>query len=458
MIVRTSRRTFVRGAASAGLTLPFLRLLERPAHAAVAKRLIVVATQNGGVMDALWANNEFGPVLEPLRTLKSKMNFLRLVNRHGMMDPHPDHQPDYPSMMTGFHPSSVATKQETVTAPSMENYIGRKIAQPLGLRFNSVYLGADPGQPYNFSLFAAGPSNPVVITKSPATAASQLFANIGSAQGGAPDPAAQRILDEKKNILDLVRTELQEVRCQLGAAEKAKFDDHITAVADVQRSLVTSTGGGLIQAACSGRAAPANTWQVGPNYGAACKSIMDTAFAAIACDVTRVVGIDLRSYKVPVSQFVPGVASMTHHDMAHSDLGDGPQMVAVDKFYAEQFAYLVKKLDSIQDLSGGTMLDNSVVVWVREQGKASSHARADHPILMAGSCAGAFKTGLMINQGSKETGFSHVRFLMSLAKGMGVPFNPAQPYDDPTIHGGSYTPDAEKSFWMGGPLMEILKG
>jgi hypothetical protein len=72
------------------------------------------------------------------------------------------------------------------------------------------------------------------------------------------------------------------------------------------------------------------------------------------------------------------------------------KIAKVDSFFAEQFAFLVKQLDSINE-GDKKLLDNTATVWFQEMSDGNSHNLNNMPILQAGSCAGYFKTGQAIN-------------------------------------------------------------
>jgi hypothetical protein len=69
----------------------------------------------------------------------------------------------------------------------------------------------------------------------------------------------------------------------------------------------------------------------------------------------------------------------------------------MDIWYAEQFAYLVGQLDSVQETEGATLLDNSATIWLNEQSDGQAHNLNNMPILQYGSLGGYFKTGMAIN-------------------------------------------------------------
>jgi hypothetical protein len=112
---------------------------------------------------------------------------------------------------------------------------------------------------------------------------------------------------------------------------------------------------------------------------------------------------------------MPGTANMSFlvdssidsHGLSHriGDPGMGGACEAgvlgmleqMDIWYAEQFAYLVGKLDGITETEGASVLDNSATIWLMEQSDGQAHNLNNMPILQAGSLAGYFKTGVAVN-------------------------------------------------------------
>jgi len=71
-------------------------------------------------------------------------------------------------------------------------------------------------------------------------------------------------------------------------------------------------------------------------------------------------------------------------------------LLKIDGYYAQKFANLVKMLDSIPENSG-TVLDNTVAVWMNEMSDGNAHNLNNSPIIQAGSGGGYFKTGRVVN-------------------------------------------------------------
>jgi hypothetical protein len=78
-------------------------------------------------------------------------------------------------------------------------------------------------------------------------------------------------------------------------------------------------------------------------------------------------------------------------------------------------AYLCGKLDAIPE-GEGTLLDNTVVLWINELGRGNSHSRNNIPIVMAGSAGGYFRTGRFLQY--DET--PHNNLLVSLLNAFGI--------------------------------------
>jgi hypothetical protein len=465
MIIRTSRRTFIRGTAAATITGPFLKILENRAEAQTApvKRLVLFATPNGTPMSNFWGGQGvYGPILKNsgLEALKSKLLVMRgLDNSAGAEDPIDDHRSDSGSVLTGRHP--IVSPSIVIQGPSIENYIGRKLNDmtPIAQRqiFPSYYLGVNTSTFQ--AMFGSGASKPILPRNDPMQAYAELFAKVGSGPPSAmptADPAVAKLMARRKSILDLVKGELSAVRCQLGAEEKFKFDAHMSSIQAVEQSLTAGPGSGITMSC--GR--PTIT---GGDFPAMCKAQIDNAVAALACDVTRVMVVQLEknASKMNHAPWAGAGISGGHHDMAHSK--NQVALGLIDTWYAKQFFYMIDKMNKIPTSNGKTLLDDSAVIWVHEQGRGESHMRYDHGVTIAGSLGGYFKTNQMIyfdngmtrtvptNMGTMQVpvGEPLVRLWQNVAEAMGTPFSPNTPFDETNWSA------KEKGFFTGGPLPQV---
>jgi hypothetical protein len=102
-----------------------------------------------------------------------------------------------------------------------------------------------------------------------------------------------------------------------------------------------------------------------------------------------------------------------HHELSHEpDSNEAAQskLTKINTWFAEQLAYLAKRLRETPDPQGGTLLDNTLIVWTNELGQGNSHTLDNIPFVLLGSAPG-FKTGRSL----KLDKVSHNRLLISLA-------------------------------------------
>jgi hypothetical protein len=71
-------------------------------------------------------------------------------------------------------------------------------------------------------------------------------------------------------------------------------------------------------------------------------------------------------------------------------------LIKIDTYYAQKFANLVKYLDTMKE-DAGTVLDNTVAVWMNEMSDGNAHNLNNSPIIQAGSGGGYFKTGKIVD-------------------------------------------------------------
>jgi hypothetical protein len=88
----------------------------------------------------------------------------------------------------------------------------------------------------------------------------------------------------------------------------------------------------------------------------------------------------------------------------------------IDKFYAEQFAYLIEKMKSVKE-GDGTLLDNAMVLYGSANGDGDRHNHDHLPVVLAGRAGKTIQSGQHVKL-PKETPMCNL-FLTMLDK-MGV--------------------------------------
>jgi hypothetical protein len=242
------------------------------------------------------------------------------------------------------------------------------------------------------------------------------------------DTAAEQARLDRKSVIDYVRAELNALAPRLGADERRKVEAHLEIVRQTEKALETGTSASAT-AACRvpDGTAPGDV-RGDANIPMLGKWQSDILLAALACDLTRVgtiehgraganhrliwLGDDYASDKN-----IKGDGTVGIHGLAHNEGNQAArQMLArCHQWYASQVAYIVSRLKAIPE-GGGTMADNTLVVWMNEMG-TGNHSLKNTPWVLVGSAGGYLKTGKVLS----FPGQPHNRLLVNICNAMGLP-------------------------------------
>jgi len=392
-----SRRSFV--ATFVGL------LADRTRRAAAAtptaaKRLLVFFNPNGTV-PARWrpsgSGTSFsfpaGSILEPLAAWRDRVvviGGLELKNAN-------NHEGGMAAMLTGGTGGDNQGKS-----------IDQHVAGALGstTRLRSLEVGVQTsawGGSVQTRMSYSGPGQYVPPDDSPVSVYGRLY---GDALPGGAEQAVQR----RQSVIDAVRGDVGALRSRLGSDEAAKLDIHLESLRELERSL----GGGT----CGGGTAPVD----GPLYDndrfpTIGKAQMDLAVAALACGATNVASIQW-AHTVAPQVFSWISLGEGHHSLSHQSDGTAgvDQFIQAERWFTEQFAYLLGRLDATPDPDGGTLLESTLVLWSKEMGDSRLHVCTDVPMVIAGA---GFQTGRYL----ATSGAAHAKMLVSIANALGVQTN-----------------------------------
>ncbi|WP_437937754.1 DUF1552 domain-containing protein [Sorangium sp. So ce341] len=410
---RISRRRFAAGLGAGLLAAPFLgRMSQLRADGGTARNLVIFFSPNG-THHHLWrptgSGSSFsfpaGSILEPLAAHKSDLIICDGIDFKGV----DNHEPGMINMLTGGGNAGSASRGQSV-----DWYV----AQELGVRPVNLGIYTSPwgtGAQTRMSYSAAGQFAPVI--DEPRTAYNQIFdgftGNGGStgAGGGEIDPKMKR----RQSILRVTNGEMDALRAGVPAREQAKLDAHIDGLKQIAPG--ASTGVGPVAASCG--TAPPPPPSFNPTDEDAVPDIavaqMDLVAAALACGRTRVATVQFSHTVSPLHLRWLGLSSQDHHSLSHASSGEDVDRFRIaERWFAEQFAYLLKKLKSTAGSGGGTLLDETLVVWAKELGDAPLHRCESVPFVLAGG--GAFTPGRYIKFG----GAPHQQLLVSICQAMGL--------------------------------------
>jgi hypothetical protein len=307
--------------------------------------------------------------------------------------------------------------------PSVDQLIAAEIRRPE--LFASLELGVGWGSP---SVIYQGPGERLPVENNPIAVFDRLFP--GGASTGEPTDD-DRVRAAQRSVLDRTVAEFEAALPYLSPADRARLELHRDLVRDLERRLDE-----LASISCDRPDAPMplppGDMPV-PFYEAGKDAMFRLATAALACDVTRVVSIQMSQL---FNEQIGAEAGDVHQDFAHQTAASpGHEMMTnYHRLHATQFAELVSMLASVPDAGGGSLLDSTAVVWCNELA-TGSHSFLRWPVVIAGEAGGAFRTGRYVHwapsiptpnehpdwQGVEpEIGPPHQKLWVSVSRAMGV--------------------------------------
>lgn len=236
-----------------------------------------------------------------------------------------------------------------------------------------------------------------------------------------PNQDMAAIRARKQSVLDYIKEDAKRLQLNLGSADKARVQQHLEAVFEVEKQIQGGLGAG-----CMLPEAPGGAGDMHARF----KQMMDLGVIALACDLTRVLVLqysnswDLSFTKYGLSD---GVADWSDHFISHK-LGDrdratdldalpaaeaqaiaDARVVQTSRFKVRRFANLLNQMKAVTT-ANGTLLDESMVLYTSENGDGDSHGRRDMPIMLAGR-AGGFVPARRVDAAGKPTGSLHCSIL-----------------------------------------------
>jgi hypothetical protein len=397
--------------------------MPRPAFAQAKppKRLVVVFSPNGTIYES-WkpsgteTNWTLSEILSPLQPFKDKLVVLDGVDvksaRNGLGD---DHMRGMGHMLTGIELLPGDTQGGSGEPAGLAGGISidQQIANSVGTmtRFKSLEFGAFVGSADVWSrMIYAAANQPLPPMENPTSAFTRIFSSVNMDQA-----AVARLVKRRQSVLDHATGSLNGLATRIGAADRVRVQAHADSVRQIEKQLLATS-----QTCVAPTVGSINTNQ-NANYKPTGRLMMDMLAASFGCDQTRVASLQF-SRSVSDMTFPDIGISDGHHSLSHDDStpDTATKLVAINKWYATEFAYLLGKLDSIVESDGTTVLDNTVVVWMNELARGGVHSHSPLPVVLAGKCQGAIRTGRYVTLAGDKM---HNNLLVSVANAMGVNIN-----------------------------------
>ncbi|KAF0181657.1 MAG: Uncharacterized protein FD161_330 [Limisphaerales bacterium] len=400
------RRTFLRGLGTL-MALPALDAMTPALKAAAAKtaprRTAFVYVPNGMNMAHWWPETvgkgyDLPAILKPLvahRDDFSVLSGLAQVSGRAGADGAGDHARANATWLTGQRARKTAGADIQVGV-SIDQVLAEQVGKQT--RFDSLELGCDKARTagacdsgyscaYQFNLAWKGPATPMPPEANPKQVFERLFGNGSNAEEAA---ARQKREQYNQSILDFVLEDANSLKRQLGATDRRKLDEYMTAVREMEERIQQAEKFKLANVAPIARK---DFLPQDYSYEQHIRMMYDLMVLAFQTDSTRIatflVAHDGSNRSYPFIGVPDG-----HHDLSHHG-GDEAKLAKIAKintFHTTQFAYFLEKLKSVKE-GNGTLLDNCAIMFGSGLADGNRHAHHDLPILLAGRGGGTIKSG-----------------------------------------------------------------
>ena len=428
-----SRRTLLRGV-GATLALPLLERMTPTAALARAVttpvvRFCTVYVPNGIVMErwtptAEGADFAFTPTLRPLEPYRDHLLVLSGLDNTGARSrsgASGAHAKPAGAFMTGIEPLPTTGSSSLALGLSMDQIIANSLGQEtplpsleLGLEGTDTVNGVgtcDVGFScaYQNRLAWSGPSTPLPIETNPRVVFDRLFGSVDST-----DPQARRArLKRQGSIIDSVLEKVDRLQGDLGRRDRAKLDEYLTAVREIERRIQN--------AEAQGRELPLVESPAGipVSYDDHARLMFDMQALALQTDTTRVITFQIGREQSGATYPQIGVSD-SHHPISHhgGDKNKIASLAKINAYHTTLFSYFLEELATTSD-GDGTLLDNVITLYGSAISEGNSHDIRNLPIILVGGGAGRVKGGRHVKYPDRTQRLTNLQ--LTLLNKLGVP-------------------------------------
>lgn len=385
---RLSRRLFLEGLSAGGAAVtvglpPLVSMFNSHGTAYAAEqqpkpnRRFVLWFNGNGIPERYWipdrtgADYDMTPCLSPLARLRDGVHVFSGLDNSAIVNTAFDgHSTAMSALMTCTRFSGRGPG-----GPSLDQIVARRF--PFQERFRSLQIGVSQesfGGAMQKNMSWSGPDRPLPPEEIPHRLFDRLF---GAKEEG--------WIKRKRSILDAVRADANQLQKGLPKDDAARIDEHLSSVRDLERAIVS------LPPEYRDLMPPGEDFDM-KDWPRVAKVQSDMLAYALATNQTRVASYMLTKCQGLARFPWLGHTSARHHDYTHKD-GKAPGATGAEgqrilrdicRWHVEEFAYLVGKLKSIPE-GAGTLLDNTLLVFVHEHAEANIHKASGMIAVVAGS-------------------------------------------------------------------------
>ena len=391
------RRTFLKGI-GASLSLPLLDAMVPAATAAGnvpalnVKRLGYVFMPMG-CDQSRWTPgsettlDELSPILNSLTPVKDQTTILTNMEL----------RPAYPGSHATSNSSFLSAAKAKVTESS-DYYLGttadQVAAKQIGqqTQLPSLELAMDLLQTvgqcdngyacvYQNNLSWSSPTTPLPAEAHPRLVFENLFG-----EGGSPEER-RAALRKRASLLDSISEDMNRLKRDLGARDRARVVDYLDAIREVERRIQKA------ESDTEEKPLPDLDRPLGvpAAYGDHARLMFDLQLLAFQGDITRVTTFQIA--RETSNRTYPEIGvSDPHHPLSHhgNDARKIERLSKINAFHVSLFAEYLEKLKNTPE-GNGTLLDNSLLLYGSGIGNPNVHDHSNLPIIVAGGASSGVK-------------------------------------------------------------------
>ncbi len=386
-----SRRAVLRGL-GASLALPMMQAMVPAARASTSAplRTLVFFVPSGMRPANFWptvaGDLTSSPVLAPLAPWASTVTVLRgTANRIAAEDNGEPHATCTTGLLSNQLSSTTVLNGPILGHQTFDQLLATEIGSATRLR--SLALGSEagrtacPARDCIYSRFVSWNADGSPVTKdvSPANVYQRLVG--GDLQDAV---AAARAKARRTSVLDRIGADAQRLSAALGAEDRARLDQYLTSVQEVERQLAFA-------GACDADASGIESLLVdgaGLSQTEHIQLMLDLIVLTLQCDDTRIITYMLGNGGS--NRTLPELGlTRSHHEAGHfpDDPDAAADTLAYERWEAEQLAYLLGRMAATPD-GNGSLLDHTQILFLGGLSEPSTHYPIDLPVVIAGGAGG----------------------------------------------------------------------
>ena len=185
----------------------------------------------------------------------------------------------------------------------------------------------------------------------------------------------------------------RELQAGLAPRDRQKLGEYLGSVREIE-TRITKAEEFAAQAPDPAQETPAGIPHGFEDY---IQLMFDMMILAFQTDSTRVATFLLANEgsnrAFPEIGIAEGHHFLTHH-RNQQDMMD--KVAAIDLFYMKQFGRFLDKLAAIKEVDGGSLLDNSMIVYGSGNADGNRHTHSNLPVILAGGGGGTLTPGRFV--------------------------------------------------------------